>query len=105
MITITITDRNGGQTDVAAQPGLSLMEVIRESGFDENFALCSGSCSCATCHVLVDPAFADLLPTMSEDENDLLDSSDHRTRWSRLSCQVPITKGLDGLNVRIAPED
>jgi 2Fe-2S ferredoxin len=42
---------------------------------------------------------------MSEDENDLLDSSDHRDDRSRLSCQLQMTEGLDGLTVTIAPED
>ena len=62
-------------------------------------------CSCATCHVHIDPAFADRLPEMGEDENDLLDSTDHRNETSRLSCQVPVTVALDGLIVTIAPED
>jgi 2Fe-2S ferredoxin len=47
----------------------------------------------------------DKLPAMSEDENDLLDSSDHRNEFSRLSCQVPISDALDGLTVTIAQED
>jgi 2Fe-2S ferredoxin len=55
--------------------------------------------------VVVDPAFADKLPTMSEDEDDLLESSDHRVATSRLSCQIPLTADLDGLHVTIAPED
>ncbi len=42
---------------------------------------------------------------MSEDENDLLDSSDHRNETSRLSCQVQVTSALEGLRVTIAPED
>ena len=42
---------------------------------------------------------------MSADENDLLDSSDHRTANSRLSCQVTVTPDLDGMSVTIAPED
>ncbi|MBC7737022.1 MAG: 2Fe-2S iron-sulfur cluster binding domain-containing protein [Candidatus Saccharibacteria bacterium] len=88
-----------------AQAGLSLMEAIRDNGFDELLALCGGCCSCATCHVYVDPAFADKLPPMSEDENDLLESSDHRNETSRLSCQVPLTPDMDGLKVSIAAED
>ena len=59
----------------------------------------------ATCHVKVDPAFAGLLPPISEDENDLLDSSDHRDATSRLSCQISLTAEMDGLRVAIAPED
>ena len=42
---------------------------------------------------------------MSEDENDLLDSSDQRDEYSRLSCQIPMTNALDGLKVTIAEED
>jgi 2Fe-2S ferredoxin len=55
--------------------------------------------------VHVDPAFQDKLPAMSEDEDDLLESSDHREGTSRLSCQIPFTADLDGLKVTIAPED
>jgi len=55
--------------------------------------------------VKVDPAFAGLLPPISEDENDLLDSSDHRDATSRLSCQISLTAEMDGLRVAIAPED
>jgi 2Fe-2S ferredoxin len=81
------------------------MEAIRDNGFDELLALCGGCCSCATCHVHVDSEFFDKLAPMSEDENDLLDSSGDRDEWSRLGCQIPFTSDLDGLKVRIAEED
>jgi ferredoxin, 2Fe-2S len=84
---------------------LSLMEVIRDNGFDELLALCGGCSSCATCHVFVDAAFVGTLPVMGEDENDLLDSTDSRNERSRLSCQVQVTDALEGLTVTIAPED
>ena len=45
------------------------------------------------------------LPAMSEDENDLLDSTSDRDDTSRLSCQIPFSDALDGLKVRIAAED
>jgi ferredoxin, 2Fe-2S len=105
MPTITVIDRSGNARDVEADKGLSLMEVIRDNGFDELLALCGGCCSCATCHVYVGPEFSASLPAMSEDENDLLDSTDSRTEYSRLSCQVQVTDALDGLQVTIAPED
>ena len=105
MPTLTVTTREGETRTIEAGDGLSVMEAIRDNGFDELLALCGGCCSCATCHVHVDPAFADKLPAMSEDEDDLLESSDHRSEASRLSCQVPFTPDLDGLKVTIAPED
>jgi 2Fe-2S ferredoxin len=102
---LIVVDRAGVEKTIEAQAGLTLMEAIRDNGFDELLALCGGCCSCATCHVHVDPAFVSKLPAMSEDENDLLESSDHRNETSRLSCQVPLTADLEGLKVSIAPED
>jgi ferredoxin, 2Fe-2S len=105
MAKITVIDRSGARREVQADNGLSLMEVIRDNGFDELLALCGGCCSCATCHVHIDPAYTDKLPAMSEDENDLLDSTDSRDENSRLSCQVSVSDALDGLVVTIAEED
>ncbi len=102
---LTVVTRTGEERTVSAPEGLSVMEAIRDNGFDELLALCGGCCSCATCHVHVDPAFLALLPPMSSDEDDLLDSSRDRNETSRLSCQVPFTAALDGLKVRIAEED
>ncbi len=102
---LVVTNREGETSEIAVKDGLTVMEAIRDNGFDELLALCGGCCSCATCHVHVDPAFAQLLPKMSEDEDDLLESSDHRAATSRLSCQIAFTADLDGLHVTIAPED
>lgn len=105
MPAIYVTNRSGTETELHAQPDLSLMECIRDGGDDEVLALCGGCCSCATCHVYVDEAFASLLPPISSNESDLLDSSDHRRASSRLSCQIRINDSLAGMKVQIAPED
>src|ERR1700740_3634482 len=102
---LVIVDQSGAERAVEAAVGRTVMEVIRENGFDELLALCGGCCSCATCHVHVDPEFAAKLPAMSEDENDLLESSSDRDERSRLSCQIPFSDALDGLRVTIAAED
>ena len=102
---LVVVNRSGEESTVEVASGLTVMEALRDNGFDELLALCGGCCSCATCHVHVDPAFADKLPGMSEDEDDLLDSSDARSETSRLSCQVPFSDDLDGLKVTIAQED
>ena len=105
MAKLIVVGRDGDETQLDAETGLSVMEIIRGGGVDDLLALCGGCCSCATCHVYVDPAFAGLIPPVSEDENDLLDSSDHRNEQSRLSCQISFTDAIDGLRVTIAPED
>ena len=102
---LTVVDRSGTERMIEVGDGLTVMEAIRDNGFDELLALCGGCCSCATCHVHVDPEHAAKLPAMTEDEDDLLESSDHRVETSRLSCQIELTSDLDGLKVQIAPED
>ncbi|WP_422932608.1 hypothetical protein [Sphingobium cupriresistens] len=64
-----------------------------------------GCCSCATCHIFVEDGPLDALPEVTADENDLLDSSDHRNDKSRLACQLIYSDALAGLRVQIAPED
>lgn len=105
MAQFLVKTRQGNDVRIDIREGLSVMEAIRDAGVDELMALCGGCCSCATCHVFIDPSFADRLPPMTEDENDLLDSSDHRAGASRLSCQIMLSDNLDGMTVRIAPED
>jgi 2Fe-2S ferredoxin len=105
MTKLVVVDRQGGEKEIDVADGISVMEAIRDNGFDELLALCGGCCSCATCHVYVDPAFAGKLPAISADESDLLDSSDHRNETSRLSCQLQVSGAVDGLRVTIAPED
>ena len=105
MTHINVVKRDGTTQDVTATDGASLMESLRDAGFDDLLALCGGCCSCATCHVHIDDVTLAKLPPMSDDENDLLDSSDHRDANSRLSCQVTIGEELDGATVTIAKED
>ena len=104
MPVLTVTTREGEVHEIQAESGLSVMENIREAGIDELLALCGGCLSCATCHVYVAPKDFELLEPLSEDENELLESSGSRRENSRLSCQIEITDALDGLAVTIAPE-
>jgi ferredoxin, 2Fe-2S len=105
MPSMIVVTRDGLGHAIESATGQSLMEAIRESGIDDIQALCGGCRSCASCHVHVDPAFADRLSPMGDDENDLLDSSSTRDENSRLSCQISVTAELEGLKVRIAAED
>lgn len=102
---VTVITRSGEERVLEVGSGVSLMEALRNSGFDEVLALCGGCCSCATCHVHLDPQTFSNLPTMTEDENDLLDSASDRDATSRLSCQVAVDELPDGARVRIAEED
>jgi ferredoxin, 2Fe-2S len=102
---IVVVTREGTEHRLEAEAGRSVMEIIRDAGIDELLALCGGCCSCATCHVFVEEEAGQALPEMTSDEDELLDGSDHRSEQSRLSCQLIYSDAMDGLSVKIAPED
>ena len=104
MINLTVKTRDGVAHRIEAVSGLTLMEAIRKADIDEVVALFGGSCSCATCHIFVEAGPDDIRSPASEDEDDLLDSSDYRAPNSRLSCQIRLDDRLDGLIVEVAPE-
>lgn len=105
MIRLQIETRAGETREISVKPAGTLMEAIRDNGFDELLASCGGCCSCATCHVVIDAGSPRKLTAISPDEDSLLDGSDHREESSRLSCQIPLSHALDGLKLRIAPMD
>lgn len=102
MPTIHYILKDGSTRSVEAKPGASVMETAIRNNIRGIDAECGGSCSCATCHVYVEDAFLDLLPSPDEMEDELLDgTASERTPGSRLSCQITITADLDGLTVRV----
>ena len=102
MPTITFIDQDGNQREIEAEAGSTVMETAINSDVPGILATCGGSCSCATCHVYVDDAFAGLLPPPDEMESALLDAvAAERQPNSRLSCQLSVTAAFDGLRVRI----
>ena len=81
--------------------------TVMEAGRDANLGLegtCGGCLSCATCHVIVNPAWFAKAGVPSEDEADMLDLAYGLSKTSRLGCQIEMSDDLDGLEVAI-PED
>jgi 2Fe-2S ferredoxin len=105
MPTIYVTDIYGQEHTIDAPAGRKLMEILREYDFGIA-ASCGGYCSCATCHVYVDPSWVDRLPQIQSDEQDLLSMlTTYDKHTSRLSCQVLFTDALDGIRLTVAPEE
>jgi 2Fe-2S ferredoxin len=102
---LTVITRTGEEHSIEANPNSSVMEAIRDSGIHEIAAICGGCCSCATCHVHVDPAYVAKLPARSADEYSLLDGLEHFKDNSRLSCQIRVADAVEGLKITIAPEE
>ncbi len=97
---MTFIERNGLPREVEAPIGLSVLEVAHKYGVDIEGA-CEGSLACSTCHVIVDPAWADKLAKPTEDEEDMLDLAFGLEKTSRLGCQIVMSDSLDGLVVKL----
>jgi 2Fe-2S ferredoxin len=104
MALLRVVDRDGVEHEVDAKPGLKVMETLRELDYGVA-AICGGMCSCATCHVYVDPEWTSKLPEPMSDERELLTELSHHEQNSRLSCQIEFTNELAGLRVKIAPDE
>jgi 2Fe-2S ferredoxin len=80
--------------------GATVMETAINNDVPGILAVCGGSCSCATCHVYVDPEWFEKLGPLSLEELDMLDTAHDLEPTSRLSCQIQVTEEIDGLRVR-----
>jgi 2Fe-2S ferredoxin len=101
-LVIHVIDPNGVEHTLDAISGWQVMEIIRDHGLPIK-AECGGACCCATCHVYVDPEWADRVHPKSDDEDAMLDNALSVNDQSRLSCQLIMSADLNGLRVRIAP--
>ena len=100
---IIITNRDGKKHEIDADPNFTLMEAIRDKGFDIE-ASCGGCCACATCHVYIDEKWKTRVTKLNDDEESMLDLAFDVRDNSRLSCQIDLSEELDGLEIEIAPE-
>jgi len=98
---ITYVEFNGREHVLDIATGLSVMQGAVHNDVRGVIAECGGACSCATCHVYVDEAWVGKLESKSETEEALLDAVCGPRPNSRLSCQITVTKELDGLVVRM----
>jgi 2Fe-2S ferredoxin len=101
---VTYIQPDGTERIVEARAGTTVMEAAVDNDVDGIVAECGGACSCATCHVYVDPAWSASLPPRSAQEDGMLDCVLDRRETSRLSCQLVLNPQLDGLIVRVADE-
>lgn len=105
---IHVTGRNGIEQELEGEDGWRVMEIIRDHGMrDKNLGIkaeCGGSLACATCHIYVDDAWlGKLVPPTEEERLMMVDEAFNVQENSRLSCQIIMNSGLDGLKVTLAP--
>jgi 2Fe-2S ferredoxin len=100
---VTFINSDETRVELEVPVGTSLMRAATAHGLDGIVGDCGGGLTCATCHVLVQEEFLPNTPSMTPNEEQMLDfTAMGRQTNSRLSCQLVMTEELDGLTVRIA---
>ena len=99
-ITIHLIAADGTRRTIDAPVGKSLMRAATDAGVEGILADCGGCLTCATCHVIVDPAWEAKLRPPADEEQEMLEmTAAPRLPTSRLSCQISLDGDLDGLTV------
>lgn len=103
-ITVHIIDREGVQHDLIAPTdmNMNIMELCRSYELPVK-GECGGMAMCATCQCYLESDTE--LAEQSDDELDMLDQAFFVKDNSRLGCQIPITEDIDGIVLRLAPEE
>lgn len=103
-ITVTIIDREGESHELVAPTDMSMniMEVCKAYELPVK-GECGGMAMCATCQCYLESETD--LPEQSDDELDMLDQAFFVNDSSRLGCQIQITEEINGIVLRLAPEE
>jgi len=101
MAKITYIEHINKKHIVEVPNNMSVMEGAVQNNIPGIDADCGGSMACATCHVYIDKKWFDKLEKKYEGEEDMLDMAYQPNKFSRLSCQLIVSKELDGLILRM----
>lgn len=101
MAKITYIEYDGTLHEIDVPSGWTIMEGAINNNVPGIEAECGGACSCATCHVYVDPGWVDIIGTAEDIEKGMLECALDLGETSRLSCQIEVNDTFDGLVVRM----
>ncbi|KAK2167664.1 hypothetical protein LSH36_25g00052, partial [Paralvinella palmiformis] len=101
-VNIVYIKKDGQRVPVRGKVGDNVMYLAHRYGIEIEGA-CEASLACSTCHVYVKDEYFDKLPEPDEKEEDMLDLAPFLKVNSRLSCQIVLTKDLEGLEVELPP--
>ena len=96
---ITYIAHSGKKHTIDVANGLSIMEGAVQNNIPGIDADCGGAMACATCHVYVKEEWFNNLPQKEQGEEDMLDMAFEPKKNSRLSCQILVSKEIDGIVV------
>ena len=103
-IKVTIIDREGKAHDLVGPTdmNMNIMELCKSYELPV-IGECGGMAMCATCQCYLESDTA--LPEQSDSELDMLDQAFYVKDNSRLGCQIQLEDNIDGIVLRLAPEE
>jgi 2Fe-2S ferredoxin len=102
MPVIHLITHEGQRAELHVPNGHSVMQAAVAAGVRGIVGECGGSAMCATCHVYIDPAWLDKVQPPLSNELEMLEcTTSERLPQSRLSCQIKVHDGLNGLVLRM----
>ncbi|KAJ3216147.1 hypothetical protein HDU67_009874 [Dinochytrium kinnereticum] len=100
-VKITIVLENGEEKEYDVPLGKRLLDLCKENNIPSIEGVCDGHLECATCHIYVDPMYADKIPKPSEAELDMLEYALFRNDSSRLTCQLRADEAMEGMRLSV----
>ena len=104
-IIVNVTDRKNKEHILKGKIGQTLMELIDQNELANPYGICGGEPQCSTCHVYVNNEWLTKLNPKTEEEEFTLDNASELKDNSRLGCQIDLIEELNGLTVKIGPNN
>ena len=104
-IIVNVTDRKDKKHILEGKKGQTLMQLIDQYDIAYPYGVCGGFPDCGTCHVYVDEEWLDKLSSKTSEEESAMENSSQLKKNSRLGCQIDVTEELNGLTVKIGPNE
>jgi len=98
---VRFIDEDGVQRECAGEPGETVMRCATHNLVAGIVGECGGAMACATCHgYLAEPWFS-MLPPPSTQEQEMLSGCIGLRPNSRLTCQIRLADGMDGVTIEV----
>ncbi|XP_035224943.1 adrenodoxin-like protein 1, mitochondrial [Stegodyphus dumicola] len=93
---------SGEEIEVEGEIGKTILSVAQDYDVGVDGA-CEGQLACTTCHVYVDENYEQVFPEADKMEEDMLDIAHFLKPNSRLSCQLFVSKEIEGAKFKLPP--
>ena len=104
-IIVNVTDRKDKKHILEGSKGQTLMQLIDQYEIAYPYGVCGGFPDFGTCHGYVDEEWLNKLNPKTSEEESAMDNSSELKNNSRLGCQIDLNEKLNGLIVKIGPNE